>query len=150
MAAANLPTVNHTVLSFCKDAKALEAESHANFVRFVLAGEKDDGTRVVVDPILNAVPNNEAFNVQRDYDSVLGIHKDILVDSHLSVSPIGKANETLSTDVHIKYHFESSKVSSSQAQSGPTAYTTHLFRGHSRLTCIKFRTLASQRGGRVI
>lgn|ERR1700735_5214629 len=111
MPAANLPTENMSVYDFCSKARDLyDSPEPANFVRFVLNGVHE-GMQAVVDPILNAIKDEEQIRVFRDYDSLLGIDTDIQVTSPLTVYPVARTEDVLSKNIHIHYNFKNSEVS---------------------------------------
>ncbi len=109
----SLPTETYSVSGFCQAAAALlDSPDTADFVRFVLTGVHD-GHQAVIDPILNRVRSTETSTLQlrRDYDSVLGISKDICVRStELTIYPLAKYQDSLKNNVHIEYEFENDLV----------------------------------------
>jgi hypothetical protein len=105
----NLPARNMSVHGFCRHARTLLEQDHARFVRFVLTGQDED-RQAVIDPILNTLSDDEDITVRRDYDSVLGIHDDIVVSSPINIYPVAKKEDTLSKNIHVKYHFTTTAV----------------------------------------
>jgi hypothetical protein len=112
MDARDLEPRNMSVYRFCEEARELLDDDHASFVRFVLTGRHDE-TQAVVDPILNSIPENEPIGVTRDYDSLLGIDKDIRLTCPLTVYPVSKKEDVLSKSIHIRFNFRNRKVFSS-------------------------------------
>jgi len=109
----SLPTETYSVSGFCQAAAALlNSPDPADFVRFVLTGIYD-GYQAVVDPILSRVRPTETSTLQlrRDYDSILGISKNICVRStELTIYPLAKYQDSLTKNVHIVYEFENDLV----------------------------------------
>jgi hypothetical protein len=111
-AVENFHLLTMSVANFCETASTLlDDDLHLDFVSFVLSGEYD-GNQVVVDPILNRLDEDEQISIMRDYDSVLGIHQDIVVTSGLAVSPVARREDTLSINIHLSHHFTTGNVSS--------------------------------------
>jgi hypothetical protein len=96
---------------FCQRAKALLSHDQADFVRFVLTGQDDDGVQACIDPVYNRVTPDDSLEIIRDYDSVLGISSQIQVNAAITVNPIAKLDDTLSRNIHIRYEFQSVNVS---------------------------------------
>jgi len=98
-----------SVYSFCDQANdLLEEQDFASFVRFVLTG-RHDNRQVVIDSILNRIPSDEDIGVMRDYDSLLGIDKNIRLTCPLTVYPVSK-EDVLSKNIHIYYNFTKATV----------------------------------------
>lgn len=89
-------------------------ESHADFVKFALTGIYGN-EQVVVDPILNSMPDDEDFQVLRDYDSLIGIDKDIGINCALNVSVVAQLKDTLKKNIHLSHRFSCNTVSSVNA-----------------------------------
>jgi len=84
-----------SVYSFCDQANdLLEEQDFTSFVHFVLTG-RHDNRQVIINSILNRIPSNEDISVMRDYDSLLGINKNIWL---------------ISKNVHIYYNFTKATV----------------------------------------
>ena len=88
----------------------LQREEYANFVHFVLTGRYKE-KQAIINAILNQMPEDEPFSVTRDYDSVLGIDQNVCIMSALTIYLVAKKEDTLSTNIHINYHFYTTKVS---------------------------------------
>ena len=84
--------------------------SHESFVRLVLEG-RHRGRQVVVDPLRGNMAQGEDLVVLRDYDSLLGIHEDLVVDGDLTLHPIARFQDTLLKDVHLSHQFNTATVS---------------------------------------
>lgn len=101
-----------SVLEFCQRAKELLRFNQEDFVRFVLTGQDIDDTQACIDPIRNRVTEDQfdRLHLTRDYDSLLGISKHIHVQRHLTMCCVAKREDTLSTNIHIKYDFVTAGV----------------------------------------
>lgn len=99
-----------SVQEFCQRAKDLLASNQAEFVQFVLTGQDTDGTQACIDPVFNRVVPDDHVVAVRDYDSLLGISSRILVDTHIVVYPVSNQEDTLSSNLHIKYEFTTANV----------------------------------------
>lgn len=107
---SSLPSQSYTVKEFVRKAKTLEREDGHAFLRFVLTGEADEH-QAVLDPIRNTLGRDHDVVATRDYDSVIGITKDIVVKSSISVYPVPNPAEVLTTSIHIKYPMKTGRVS---------------------------------------
>lgn len=105
----NLTLVPMSLHSFCESALELFRKDHGAFVHFVLSGRQKE-EQVNIDPILNAVTRHEGLSLLRDYDSLLGIDDHIQVQAPLTVYPVARRQDTLVSDVHLKYEFTTSRV----------------------------------------
>jgi hypothetical protein len=101
-------------MKFCSAALAIYNSDPVAFVQFALNGVYNS-VQVVVDPILNAFKVEETYHEQRDYDSLLGIAKDIQVTTALSVYPVSRTEDVLSKNIHLHYNFQNSKVSATHS-----------------------------------
>jgi len=100
---------NLSVLQFCDYAKQLLSIDQGDFVRFVLLG-RNDGLQAYIDAIRNRLEDQEDIRVGRDYDSLLGISKHILVERYLTVYPVARKEDTLTHNIHIQYEFTTNDV----------------------------------------
>ena len=106
----DLPQKHYDLVTFCKEAKNLLGIDQATFVRFMLTGIRS-GHQAVVDPISHNVEEGDDLRVLRDYDSLLIMHSDILVqDGDLTLYPVSKHEDALTKDIHVKYEFVNSGV----------------------------------------
>jgi uncharacterized protein (DUF1778 family) len=96
---------------FCHRAKDLLSHDQTGFVRFVLTGQDTDGRQACVDPVHNRVTPDDSLRILRDYDSLLGIHTEIIINYPIGVSPVSKLDDTLSKNIHISYEFTTNRVS---------------------------------------
>jgi len=83
-------TVSHTPSEFISRVTCLLEDSIADaFIRFVLTGEyrNDTGQRrqAFIDAFQSRVTRDHKLRISRDYDSLLGITQDFLVDASISV-----------------------------------------------------------------
>jgi hypothetical protein len=101
----NLEPKSYSLAEFCETARLLlDSEDPASFVRFVLCGRYQNH-QVIVDPFQNSLNEQYGFQGLRDYDSLLGICKDIPVRAPLTLFPLARREDTLNTNVHLNYSF---------------------------------------------
>jgi hypothetical protein len=103
-----------SLAEFCQQAKLLlDSDDTASFTRFVLCGQHE-GRQVVVDAIRNRIQYRDHHLLKglRDYDSLLGIDKDIRVRTSLSLYPVARKEDTLRNNIHLDYSFNFEGVSS--------------------------------------
>ncbi|KAF9470635.1 hypothetical protein BDN70DRAFT_901951, partial [Pholiota conissans] len=94
-----------TVAEFVSLAKQLyQSGDMASFTRFVLNGLHEH-VQHQVDPIKNALEDDHEIYALRDYDSLLGIHSNICVQTALTMYPVSKFEDTLTRNIHIKISF---------------------------------------------
>lgn len=108
MASANLPLQHISLYAFCRKSKDLLKTNHKHFVKFTLTGVHGD-RQYVVNPMLDRM-GDEDFGALRDLDSLLGISWHIQVRKPITVYPVGRQEDTLSRDIHLKHEFQNSKV----------------------------------------
>lgn len=104
-------TKTYSIGKFCETAKALLDNDVAAFIRFMLCGHHPDH-QVVVDPIQDRLDDDHRLKGLRDFDSLLGVDKDIRVRSSLTLFPLAKKDDTLRTNLHLKHSFQIAGVSS--------------------------------------
>ena len=100
---------SYSIGDFYKKCKHYYGLDDTKFVKFTLCGIDEEG-EFVIDPIRDALKPSESFIRTRDYDSLLGFHEHIGVDSYVTVHPVSKKEHSLGTNVHLKHEFESSRV----------------------------------------
>lgn len=111
MPGANLPLQTVSIKQFCLLAQRLhDAGDQHNFVRLVVSGIFE-GKQYVVNPLHNRMHRDEPFGLTHDFDSTVGIAKDIMVEDSLTVFPVAKREDTLSISIHLDHQFENSRVS---------------------------------------
>ncbi|PPR05563.1 hypothetical protein CVT26_008757, partial [Gymnopilus dilepis] len=97
-----------TVGQFYKKCKDYLEQDPTKFVKFTLCGMDADGP-FLVDPLRECIKRSESFVVTRDYDSLLGIHDNILATSYITIHTLARNEDSLSSNVHLKYRFSSSR-----------------------------------------
>lgn len=132
MPVTNLPLNSLTVSEFCQRSADLEDQGDLEaFVRFTLTGVHD-GKQVVVDPIRDRLTDDHLLSATRDYDSLLGIDRNCVVQAPLTLYPKTHNWDTLTKKIFIKFGFTNAHVSSFHSQSqfslqetslGPTSRT---------------------------
>src|SRR5688572_1274488 len=101
----------YTISSFCAKSNALlEHADFPSFVKFVLTGVLD-GRQAAIDATQDRMRHDEPINTIRDYDSLLGFHRDICIDKELNLHPISKFEDTLTRSIHIRPYFQKPEVS---------------------------------------
>ena len=103
--------ISMSLRQFCRRAKYLLSLDQTGFVNFVLTGQDTDGSQACIDPVFNRVTEDYRLHINRDYDSLLGICDDILINTNLTVYPVSKLNDTLSQNIHLRYDFTTANVS---------------------------------------
>ncbi|KAJ8487932.1 hypothetical protein ONZ45_g14144 [Pleurotus djamor] len=91
---------------FVTEAASLQKnhDDAAEFIKFVINGISGD-EEITVNPLLHPLAPDEGIDGGRDYDSLLGIDTNIQVTSSISLYPVSKISDTLSSDIHLKYNF---------------------------------------------
>ena len=111
MDAWNRELQDMSVYQFCNQAnQLLQEEGFAGYVRFVLTG-RHDHKQAVIDSILNRIPFDKDIGITRDYNSLLGIDKDVQLTCPLTVYPVSKKEDVLSKNIHVYYNFTNTVVS---------------------------------------
>lgn len=106
-----LPTQSYSLAQFVQAARALYDDDPVAFRLFVLTGEAPGmETQAYVDATLNALQIDHPVQMVRDFDSLIGITKNIAVDCMISVYPIPNPSEVLSTSIHLNYPIVSQDV----------------------------------------
>lgn len=98
-----------TLSEFCAEAKRLlENSTRHDFIRFVLNG-KLDGQQVIVNPLRDHLHRGDAASIRgvRDFDSLLGIDAHVRVHTDLTLNVMGKNEDVLQNNIHIKYSWVS-------------------------------------------
>ncbi|KAF8873543.1 hypothetical protein CPB84DRAFT_1829545 [Gymnopilus junonius] len=97
-----------TLSEFCATAKTLlQTSTRHDFIRFVLNGELD-GEQVIVNPLRDHLRNGDHtfIHAVRDFDSLLGIDADVRVHADLTLNVIGKNEDVLRSNIHIKHSWD--------------------------------------------
>lgn len=101
----DLDKKSYSLAQFCETAKTLlESDDPASFVRFVLCGRYQNH-QAVIDAIQNRLDDHHIITGLRDFDSLLGIHRDIVVRTGLTLYPLARKEDTLRTNIHLQYSF---------------------------------------------
>ena len=96
---------------FCRAARTLlDTDRPEDFVKFVLNGYDGDDP-VFVNPLLNRVRPDERLRALRDYDSLLGIDRNINIEVPLTIFTLARKDDTLSKNIHLSYTFSGPTVS---------------------------------------
>ncbi|KAF8054645.1 hypothetical protein FPV67DRAFT_1682298 [Lyophyllum atratum] len=110
---SNHTEVSHTLTQFIDRANALyEREDTPDpFIRFAITGEYRDADdrqwkQVVMDPLQDMVELEDALTIRRDYDSLLGIASDIMVDGVISIFAVPHPTYALKSSIHIKHDIQ--------------------------------------------
>jgi hypothetical protein len=107
----NLRNQSYSLAQFCETAKRLlDSDDPASFVNFVLCGRYQDH-QVIVDAYQNTLNEQNKIKGLRDFDSLLGIFEDIPVKTYLTLFPLARKEDTLHTNIHLKYSFHITHVS---------------------------------------
>ncbi|KAG6876902.1 hypothetical protein C0993_012195 [Termitomyces sp. T159_Od127] len=110
-----LPRIGHSLRQFVERGSALWEDNPNNpepFVKFALTGEfllDDVPHQAFVDAIQNVVSPHHELSISRDYDSVLGIARTILVEDNISIFTVPHPTFALKSAVHVTqpvYHNE--------------------------------------------
>ncbi|KAF8876431.1 hypothetical protein CPB84DRAFT_1852952 [Gymnopilus junonius] len=108
---------------FCIHAKSiLDAKDNAGFIKFILTGIHH-AQQAIVNPILDHMTKYEGLSIMHDYDLLLGIDRDIRVQSDLTVYLLAKREDTLQTNIHLKYTFESPDIRPFHCTNSQTLYS---------------------------
>ncbi|KAF8867829.1 hypothetical protein BD779DRAFT_1685253 [Infundibulicybe gibba] len=96
------PLQRFSLFEFCQRAQELLAPEHdrAEFIKFVLCGICNGG-QVVIDPYQDVLQDHHPIQVTRDYDSLLGFEKDIIVETDMTVTPVSRHADTLTKSIHL-------------------------------------------------
>lgn len=108
---SSLPPKSYSIHDFVRCAKTLEDDDNSTFLPFILTGEGPDSHQVILDPTRNLVEPAHPLVASRDYDSVIAITKEIVVDTMISVYPVPNPAQRLTTSIHIKYPITNGEVS---------------------------------------
>jgi hypothetical protein len=101
----DLDLKEYTLSQFVRQAKALQstaAEDPTSWLKFVLTGEVTNDHQVTIDILQNRIDEQVGIEVLRDYDSLLGLVDNILVEGPISIYPLSPPHETLTSSVHLE------------------------------------------------
>lgn len=65
-----------------------------------------DCIQAFVDVTKNKLDNDDNISISRDFDSLIGTSRNILVSAPISVFPIPNPSAALTTSIHIKWPVE--------------------------------------------
>lgn len=92
---------------FIRHAKRLDdPDDEVRFVQFMLTGKDiQDGqtTQAYIDLSRSVLSDDHPIEVARDFDSLIGVADDILVQSSISVCVAPNPHECLTTGIHLNY-----------------------------------------------
>ncbi|KAG6904892.1 hypothetical protein DXG01_006436 [Tephrocybe rancida] len=103
------PQISHSLLDFVNRATALDDPDgdSSPYINFTLTGayKGGDGSmkQAFLDPVQNIVSDDDRINIQRDYDSLLGVASDFMTTTDISMFTIPHPHFALKNSVHIKY-----------------------------------------------
>lgn len=84
-------------------------EDVSDLIRFILCGQyyREPGVLIqaTINPILNRVRRQqaEALTALRDYDSLIGLCRDLVITRQLHLYPIANPADNLKESIHINY-----------------------------------------------
>lgn len=93
------------VLSSRAESIPVDADRVQDHINFMLCGQHTENEhQAVIDPLREAdlLPEDSILTT-RDYDSVIGIANNILVQSEIYIFPLGDPFHTLTTSIHMRY-----------------------------------------------
>jgi hypothetical protein len=114
-----LPPRTYTLHEFSLRAEALKSEDTDSFHQFILTGQVNNSDepandhQAVLDPIRNILDDNHCISISRDYDSMLTLQHNIIVNSPISIYPVPNPAEVMTTSIHLKYPVTKGDVSCS-------------------------------------
>jgi hypothetical protein len=93
------PHVSYSLDEFVAAAKRLEGTA---LHKFALNGIAPNNHLVVVDPIKNAINQLPlGMKASRDYDSLIGVDANIILEDNLYVYPLPRHADVLTENVHV-------------------------------------------------
>jgi hypothetical protein len=118
---STLPTRAYTLHEFIIKSNECRRLDEDIVLHFILTGQcllEGDQHQAVVDPTRDAaITLEDEILITRDYDSVLGVTSNIVVDSDISVYPASNPTDTLTTSIHLKYPIVKGNVNSLRTRS---------------------------------
>ena len=116
---SSLPIVTYTLGEFNAYARKLMRDSPdnpKNFLRFMLTGEVlygggDADHQAEVEPLHNELEPWHPISICRDYDSIIGITDNIVVDYPVKIFPISDTEDAITDSIHLDHYFAETEVS---------------------------------------
>jgi len=109
-----VPTVSFTLGQFVAHALSLSCNDN-KYLPFVLTGRflDDDGrpAQAFIDSIRDMVDDDHPLSIIRDYDSLLGLANDFLVDGTITMFTVPHPTLALTTSIHLKRDIRRGQVS---------------------------------------
>lgn len=96
-------TQSYSLRDFVATAKGFSALDTPELELFTVNGVVDDDHYIVINPLLNAITGPHRMTASRDYDSLIGIHDDIIIDANLFVYPVPRFDDALTENVYVSY-----------------------------------------------
>jgi hypothetical protein len=97
-------TETYSIHEFVQQAAWLSSEEHADksaFATFVLTGRFADH-QALLDPLRHTIPDDQDLVLKRDYDSLIGLSSEIVVQSEIFVFPVANREHALTENVHLE------------------------------------------------
>lgn len=102
---SSLPQKSYSLNEYIQTAKRLEHEDSLYFQQFLLTGENiPEHCQAFIDPTRNEVGDEGCLSIGRDYDSLIGIANDILVDTSISIHPAPNSEKVFKSGFYLNYH----------------------------------------------
>lgn len=99
----HLPIRAYSLGEFTARAENLFRGDVREFIRFLLTGEVPGQHQAAIDPLRDYLHEAEDITVSRDYDSVLGITEEIVIECGLCINPVSNPTDALSTSIHLNH-----------------------------------------------
>ncbi|KAJ4469609.1 hypothetical protein C8R41DRAFT_970774 [Lentinula lateritia] len=109
-----LPTKAYSLRNFVRAGSALDSPDIDGdaYLLFLLTGQHVlEEHQAVIDARRNTLNDDHSVGASRDYDSLIGIADNILVNAAISVYPAPNPAEVLSSSIHLKIRLPSGDVS---------------------------------------
>jgi hypothetical protein len=110
------PISTYTLAEFNSRAKQILRENPRDpteFIRFMLTGEMNGEAlglevfnhQALLEPGFNDVEPRHPISVSRDYDCILGITEDIVVNHPVTIYPISDPGDAIMSSIHVGHRF---------------------------------------------
>ncbi|KAK7434926.1 hypothetical protein VKT23_019929 [Stygiomarasmius scandens] len=101
---STLPEQRYTFSEYVLKAHELNKQQNPDFFDLLLSGEvPGERHQVVIDATANYLADDYPIGVSRDYDSVIGICRSIMVKDDLSLYPVSGFYDYLKKSVHLMW-----------------------------------------------